>query len=194
MHSTSQRRRYRGTWLSAAMFALLSLSVIQARAEIERTGYPTDHGIELIWWPKVTPPAGWIHDDKVSLANAINMMVPRNETFVDSPVLMYARAFYHEAGDTGRHLATAIDEDKKGFLGKYPKSKIEEVAATETGDGTKLRTLAFIPDGAGNWDLVAYGREPEYVLMFCISARTPAALAEHRAAFEAMVRSYTSKD
>ena len=130
----------------------------------------------------------------MSLANAINMMVLKGETFADSPVLMYARALYFEAGDTEKELAASIVADHEGFLGKFPKSKITKVAATETGDGTKLQTFAFTPDGAGNWELVAYGREPEYVLMFCISARSPEALEKHRAAFYAMVRSYTSKE
>lgn len=192
MRQSLQRRGFRAAVLSVVLLA--SLPTLEVRAEIERTGYPTDHGIELMWWPKVTVPAGWVHEDEVSLANAINMMVPKGETFADSPVLMYARAFYHAAGDTEKELAASIAADHEGFLGKFPNSKIAEVAATETGDGTKLQTFTFSPDGAGNWELVAYGREPEYVLMFCISARSRDALEIHRAAFYAMVRSYTSKD
>lgn len=64
----------------------------------------------------------------------------------------------------------------------------------KTGDGTSLRTFSFTPVEKGHWELVAYGREPEFVLMFCISANSQAALEEHRAAFLAMVRSYTSRD
>lgn len=194
MSQALPRREFRTVVLSAAMLISMSLPAIQARAEIERTGYTSDHGIEFIWWPKVVVPAGWIHEDEVSLANAINMMIPKGETFADSPVLMYARAFYHEAGDTEKQLAASIAADHEGFLGKFPKSKVAEVAATETGDGTKLQTFAFTPDGAGNWELVAYGREPKFVLIFCLSARSRDALEKHRAAFHAMVRSYTSKD
>jgi hypothetical protein len=39
-----------------------------------------------------------------------------------------------------------------------------------------------------------YGREPQYVLMFCISATSKAALEKYRPAFLTMVRSYTSRD
>ena len=188
------RRRFRAGVLSVVILASLSLAAFEVRAEIEKTGYPSDRGIEFMWWPKVTVPDGWIHEHDVSLANAINMMVLKGETFAGSPVLMYARALYFEAGDTEKELAASIVADHEGFLEKFPNSKITQVAATETGDGTKLQTFAFTPDGAGNWELVAYGREPKYVLMFCISARSQEALEKHRAAFYAMVRSYTSKE
>jgi hypothetical protein len=71
---------------------------------------------------------------------------------------------------------------------------VAEVAATVTGDGTRLQTFSFAPVSKGNWELVAYGREPTFVLMFCLSARSRPALEQHRPAFQAMVRSYTSKD
>ena len=69
-----------------------------------------------------------------------------------------------------------------------------EVEAVLTGDGTKLRTFSFTPAAEGHWELVAYGREPKYVLMFCVSAKTKDALEKSRPAFLAMVRSYTSHD
>jgi hypothetical protein len=71
---------------------------------------------------------------------------------------------------------------------------VEEVDAVQTGDGTRLRTFSFIPKDKGHWELVAYGREPQYVLMFCISATSKAALEKYRPAFLTMVRSYTSRD
>jgi len=165
-----------------------------AQAELERLGYPTDHGIELMWWPKVTPPKGWFQDTQVSMQNFLNMLVPKGKTYENSPAVMYARALYHEKADMDKELASAIESDRKGSLEHDPNSKIAEIAAFATGDGQKLRTFSFTPAGKGNWELVAYGREPDYVLMFCISARSSAALEKYRPAFAAMILSYTSGD
>jgi len=70
----------------------------------------------------------------------------------------------------------------------------EEVEAVKTGDGTSLRTFSFTPTTKGHWELVAYGREPKYVLFFCVSATSKQGLEKNRAAFLTMVASYTSKD
>ena len=83
-------------------------------------------------------------------------------------------------------------------IGVLPVTRLHaeiEPIAVQTGDGTKLRTFGFFPKAAqGHWELVAYGREPEYVLMFCISATSKVALEKYRPAFLTMVRSYTSRD
>jgi hypothetical protein len=180
--------------LAIAFLIAFGLVITPALGEMEKTAVPTDHGLEFLWWPKVTIPKGWKHDREVSTENYINMMYPESESFVDSPVVMYTRALYHEHGDTVKELAQAIVDDHRGFLERFPDSKVAEVAATVTGDGTKLQTFSFAPKSDGNWELVAYGREPDYVVMFCISARSRTALEQYRPAFLEMVRSYTSKE
>ena len=176
------------------VLALCAMPFTRIHAEIERNSYPTNDGLEFLWWPKVVPPEGWIHNREISFENHINMFVPKGETFARAPAVMYARAIHYEAGNTVQELETAIRDDHNGFLQRFPDSKVEEVAAVKTGDGTSLRTFSFTPAAKGHWELVAYGREPEFVLMFCISANSKDALEEHRAAFLAMVRSYTSRD
>lgn len=166
----------------------------RASAEIERIAEPGATSMVFLWWPKVTPPAGWVHLREVSIENHINMFVPKGASFESSPVIMYARAIYFEKGDTARELGQAIRDDHDGFGTRFPDSKIEEVAGVATGDGTKLRTFSFTPAGEGSWELVAYGREPKHVLMFCVSARSAKDLEAHRADFLAMVRSYVSAD
>jgi len=176
------------------VLAICALPASRIHAEIERVGNPTDHGLELLWWPKVVPPADWVHNREVSYENHINMFVPKGEDFADAPAVMYARAIYYEAGSTEQELATAIRDDHAGFQERFPDSQVKEVEAVQTGDGTKLRTYSFTPTTKGHWELVAYGREPKYVLMFCVSAKTKEALEQNRSAFLAMVRSYTSRD
>jgi len=181
---------------SFALLALLAgaLTTVALHAEIEGIANPTETGIEFWKWPKVTPPEDWVHEPKVSYQNQINMFIPKGQEFADAPAVMYARAIYFEKGNTVEELETAIREDHEGFKQRFPDAEVEEVEAVQTGDGTKLRTWSFTPRTRGHWDLVAYGREPNYVVMFCISANTKAALEQNRAAFLAMVRSYTSHD
>jgi hypothetical protein len=163
-------------------------------AEIEKIADPREREMVFMWWPKVEPPAEWVHERDASYENHINMFVPRGVDFADAPAVMYARAVYYEGGDTVKALEQAIRDDHAGFLQRFPDSKVEEVEPVKTGDGTKLRTFSFTPQPNGHWELVAYGREPRYVLFFCISANTKEALEQHRAAFLTLVASYTSRD
>jgi hypothetical protein len=178
------------------MLALGVLSVTRSHAEIEKIVDPDQkkNAMVLMWWPKVAPPDNWVHQRDVSYENHINMFVPKGQDFADAPAVMYARAIYYEKGETGKELERAIRDDHAGFQQRFPDSKVEEVAAVKTGDGTSLRTFSFTPASKGNWEIVAYGREPKYVLMFCLSANSKEALEQNRAAFLTMVRSYTSRD
>jgi len=184
-------RRSFGIYLFVVLGAL---PLTRSHAEIEKVADPREREMVFMWWPKVAPPDNWVHQRDVSYENHINMFVPKGETFADSPAVMYARALYYEKGDTTKELDRAIRDDHEGFQQRFPDSRIEEVTAVKTGDGTSLRTFSFTPQSKGHWELVAYGREPTFVLMFCISADSKEVLEQHRAAFLAMVASYSSKD
>ena len=180
------------------VFLVLILAALPQRihAEIEGIADPQrdKHKIILMWWPKVVPPDDWVHDRDASYENYINMFVPKGQDFANASAVMYARAVYYEKGETVKELDQAIKDDHRGFLGRYPDAKVEEVEAVKTGDGTSLRTFSFTPTTKGHWELVAYGREPKYVLFFCVSATSKEGLEKNRAAFLTMVASYTSKD
>ena len=171
------------------MAAVLSMTV---QAEIEKIAHPAEGRIEFMWWPKVALSERWERDELASRRNYINLWALKGQDAHSSPVVLYARAIYHEQGDTAKQLAVAISEDHEGFLQHYPGSKVEEIPAVETADRTKLRTFQFTPQSEGRWDIVAYGHEPRYVLMFCISANSQEILEANRAEFLAMVRSYSS--
>ena len=184
----------RGALCAALVLALGLLPASRTSAEIEKQVLPGDKQLVFVWWPKVAPPDNWVHVPKVSFQNHINMFVLKGQDFNDSPAVMYARAIYFEKGNTEQELERAIKDDLKGFLEHSPESIVTEAGTVPTGDGTKLRTISFAPKEQGHWELVSYGREPSYVLMFCISANSKEALEQHRDAFLAMVRSYTSRD
>ena len=178
----------------ALLFVALLLPAAYTGAEIDGVVWPREKEMVFIRWPKVAPPDNWVHVPEVSYQNQINMFVLKGQDFDDSPAIMYARAIYFENGNTERELETAIKDDLKGFLEHAPDSTVAEAGTVPTGDGTKLRTISFTPKGQGHWELVSYGREPKYVLMFCISATSNEALDQHRGAFLEMVHSYTSRD
>jgi hypothetical protein len=178
----------------ALLAVILLLPASHTGAEIEKVAWPREKDMVFMWWPKVTPPDNWIHVPEVSYQNHINLFVLEGQDFDDSPAVMYARAIYYENGNTEQELETAIKDDLEGFLEHSPDSSVAEAGTVPTGDGTKLRTISFTPKGQGHWELVSYGREPKYVLMFCISATSKEALDQHRGAFLEMVHSYTSRD
>jgi hypothetical protein len=67
------------------------------------------------------------------------------------------------------------------------------VEALATGDGQKLRSLTFFPQGEGNWERVSFGEEGEYYLMFTISSRTKSGYDMALPLYEAMLRAYKEK-
>jgi hypothetical protein len=180
--------------LSGTACLLVLLTSAPAPAEIERLAFPGEKSMVFYWWPKVTPPKGWFRDEQLSQREGVNLHILDGETFDGSPAVMYTRAYSHEEGGTEQALADMIASDIREFRERDPAMKIDEVAPTVTGDGTKLRTFSFTPAGKGGYELVAYGREPKYVIMFCISTNSAELLSKHRPAFLALVRSYVSKD
>ncbi|MEZ4334945.1 MAG: hypothetical protein R3F35_24570 [Myxococcota bacterium] len=50
--------------------------------------------------------------------------------------------------------------------------------------------MTFFPTAKGTWERVAYGEEPDYDLVFAISARSSTGYEANVASFEDMVRAY----
>src|SRR6187551_2022217 len=115
MRGPGNSNSFRGAIAAGVALMICALPATRGYAEIEHNANPTDHGIELEWWPKVIPPADWVHNRDVSFENHINMFVPKGEDFANAPAVMYARAIYLEAGNTEQELATAIRDDHAGF-------------------------------------------------------------------------------
>ncbi len=177
--------------MRALLAATLLLAAFTSHAEIEKFAQPDDTGLHLAWWPKVGPVPGWTHDHPASLAKGANLFVPNGQTFRDSPVVMYARAIYKPRLKETETLAQLIRDDQNNFREEVPGVTISADTAMKTADGRKLETYLFSPKKGGNWEVVAYGEEPEYFLIFTLSARDPASLKQARTAFAEMVGSYS---
>ena len=94
-----------------AALALLTIVSMAAYSEIEKLATPTEHGLSLVWWPKIGPIDGWTHDDGASLANGINVWVPKGQTFKDSSSVLYGRALYKPRMDHFESLKAFIKGD-----------------------------------------------------------------------------------
>ena len=61
-------------------------------------------------------------------------------------------------------------EDKKGFKSK---AEIQLVTSVKTKNGKNLISYTFFPiQKSGNWERVSYGEEPDFYIIFNISANS----------------------
>lgn len=178
--------------LRLAIVVLLASGIpAHVAAEIEKNSVPSQSGMRLMWWPKVSPATGWHLDRNASLANGINLVIPDGASFANAETVIYARALYkpREPGTTS--VQALIEKAQADFVRGQPGYEIKEAAAAPIADGTALRTFTFHPKSRGNWERVAYGEDGEYYLLFVVSSRTRQGLEGANAAFEAAVKSYT---
>jgi hypothetical protein len=105
-------------------------------------------------------------------------------------MLIYARAVYKAAAPEINSLDALIAEDKKNFVENSPPASISEVEPLATGDGQKLRSFTFFPQPVGKWELVSYGDEGEYYLIFTVSSRTKSGYDKALPVYKAMLRAY----
>jgi hypothetical protein len=174
--------------------ALLLLGILLtsvAHAEVTRLAFPSDSGFDLVWWPKLTAPASWEQDYDASVANAINVLVPKGGSFSDADTIMYARAFFRETPGTPPTLAEFIENDFKSHRSFDPSLNIAESQPLKIADGTSLKVFTFFPEESGSWEKVAYGEDGQFYLLFVLSSRTDAGYKDALEEFESAVGSYT---
>jgi hypothetical protein len=174
---------------------LLSMAIFPAivGAEIFKLAVPTDQGVEFYWWPVLTPIEGWEHDEGASRAQGVNAYVPTGASFANAPAIIYARAMFKPRIPETKSLGQLIADDRVTFTTEFPGTAIAELVPIVDGDGKKLRCFSFIPSKAGSWDLVAYGEEGEFYLIFTVSGHSKAALDHARGAFLKIISTYKER-
>lgn len=161
-----------------------------AHAEIEKIAVPVEKGLLFRWWPKLSPVEGWHQDQEYSNHYNINALSPDGFTFKDAETVIYAKAIYKPRKPKITSLALLIENDKKGFLEKFPGIKIQEVPPLVTADGRKLHSFVFFPGKTGNWERVSYGEEGGFYLIFTLSSRTQAGYSKAVASYEKLIADY----
>jgi hypothetical protein len=157
---------------------------------MERIATPCRTGICFNWWPKLAVPAGWQHDRDHSLHYNFNALAPDGKSFADAEAVMYANAVYRPRVPESKTLEQFIRHDHENFTKSNPGLKIASATALKTADGKTARSWSLSPQGAGQWEQVAYLEQGEYYIVFVVSSRTQAGLRASMPAFEQLISGY----
>jgi hypothetical protein len=181
--------------VKGAMRRALPLLVLLAAstpisADIYKLAVPTDQGIQFYWWPIVPSIDGWTHDEGASRAHGVNALVPAGQTFSGAPAIIYARAMYKPRIPEVKSLGQLITDDIATFKQDFPGVAVDKLSAIRDGDGRSHPYYSFNPKGNGSWELVAYGEEGDFYLIFTLSGQSKAARDAARSAFEKLVSRY----
>ncbi len=173
---------------------LLCLSLLLApsycHGEIEKVAVTSQRGMELFWWPKVSPPSGFFFDEAASRQTAVKMLVPNGFTFSSAETVIYAKASFKPRIPEVKSLQALIDKDLAEFQGHDPKLIVNPGPAIKDGDNRQLQVFSFVPSAQGNWETVAYSEEGEFYLLFTISSRSKAGYEACLPLFKTMIEGY----
>jgi hypothetical protein len=161
-----------------------------AKAEIEKNALMCDTGICLYWWPKLPDVTGWHHDKDASYGYQVNALAPDGLTFKDAESVMYAKALYKPRTPETKSLDMLIADDQKEFLATDSGIKITETTALMTGSRKKLRCFTFFPSSTGNWEMVCYGEEGEFYLIFTLSSKSKKGFDKTLDVYKSLISSY----
>ena len=140
--------------ISVATFSLLTLLLIAsliwaaaARAEVQKLLHPCG-GLQLCasYQLILTPPDGWVIDEKATSENKVQIMVPKGQSFATAEPLIYVQVFYHP--DKQQTLADFARQSNARWLAANPRSKINEMPAVERANG-KPAFLRFAMENPG---------------------------------------------
>jgi hypothetical protein len=122
----------------AACVAVLILGAVigdnPARAEVQKFLNPCGSqklcaSYRLI----MTPPDGWVLDEKATAKNNVQMLVPKGKTFGNAEPLIYVQVFYHR--DKQQTLADFARVSNQNWMQDNPSAKISELPAVERANG-----------------------------------------------------------
>jgi len=159
-------------------------------AEIYKLAIPAKSGTLLYWWPVLPDLPGWIHDEVASRRYESNFLVPRGQTVASAPAVIYAKALYKPRIPEAKSLDQLIAEDKRQFTNESPGILISERTPLADGDHQAFRCLYFAPPSTGSWELVAYGEEDDFYLIFTVSGNSPRALEKAMPDFKSLLGNY----
>lgn len=174
-------------------FIFLIFTSVAAFAGIQKVAIPTNTGLKLMWWPKVTPPKGWHFDQGSSYYFDFNAMAPDGSTFSKAETVMYAKADYKPRLQATTTLQVFVNEDMASFEKDKPRIAILHEPSLHFGQTQKCQLVFYHPTAGnpGNWEQVAYCEDGAYFLTFVVSSRTHAGLQAAMPAFNSMLSSYS---
>jgi hypothetical protein len=175
--------------------AALFLCTAPARAEVQKLLHPWG-GLQLCasYQLVLTPPDGWVLDEKASTENKVQIMVPKGQSFASAEPLIYVQVFYHP--DKQQTLADFARASNARWLAANPRSKISDMPAVERTNG-KPAFLRFAMENPGRvqqaYEIGALGPDSDkdgndFVLDVVMSASSKAALDRADATYVAFLK------
>jgi hypothetical protein len=168
--------------------ALLLVPAVASSKIYKEAVFGADNQLCFLWWPVLPSTTGWKHDEAASRELSSNVLVPAGQTFQEAPAVMYARAMYKPRSPETHSLAEFIAGDREETENAVPGVRVAEQRPLHDGDGRMLRCIAYT--AAGSSDLIVYGEEDDFWLVFAVSCKSPSALARARSTFEQLVARY----
>ena len=176
----------------ALLICVLATSTA-ANAEIFKLAIPTDSGFQFLWWPVLPVPKGWVHDDAASQAKGVNVLLPSGSTFDNASAVIYARADFKPRLPSVHSLIDYIVQDKADFTSESPSAEIFDRPNVRNGDGQTLRVVSYRLPDKRQWELVAYGEEGDFYLLFTVSGSTDANLKNAESVFYGLLAKYKKR-
>jgi hypothetical protein len=144
----------------------------------------------------LTPPDGWVVDDKATAQNKVQIMVPKGTNFATAEPLIYVQVFYQP--DKQQTLADFARASNARWIEANPKAKITEVPAIERANGKPafLRFAFENPRKAQQAsEIGALGVDSDkdgndFVLDVVMSGNSKAALDRADAAYTAFLKAH----
>ena len=171
----------RSALLGTCLAGLIGLA--PARAEMLQ--FATPDGTKS--WPKLPDMPDWHQDQESSMKLGANSLVPDGVDPATAEVTIQARGF-SRTGAGAAALSQMVESDRAGAPAGTEVKQLSNVADK---DGTPFNLYSFAPAGAqGNWKVVAYSEEGEYLLAFTLSARSKTAYEGNLPVFVALIQKY----
>jgi hypothetical protein len=180
-----------------AVFAALIFCGGSARAEVQKFLNPCG-GQELCasYQLVLTPPDGWVLDNKASAENKVQIIVPKGESFSTAEPLIYVQVFYHP--DKHQSLADFARVSNARWLAANGNAKISELPAIDRANG-KPAFLRFVFENPGKaqqvYEVGAFGIDSdkdgnEFVLDVVMTGSSKQALERAEAAYVAFLKAH----
>jgi hypothetical protein len=151
-------------------------------AQAEMLQFATPDGVKS--WPKLETITDWHQDQKASLKQSANVILPDGVDPAAAEMKIEARGVPR----AGNSLSQLIDTDRAA----NPGATVQKQADLFDKDGTPFTIYAFAPatGSGGNWKTVGYSEEGDMLLAFTLSARSKAAHDQGLTVFTETIHKY----
>lgn len=139
-------------------------------------------------WPRITPPPGWNQDVEASFRYNALALAPAGKTFVNSHVVIYAKAERRDA--SGLSFEWWQQAELADFHRRFSRVAVTPAGKITDQRGSRWTGYRYTPKASGHWEMVYYGIDGEYFVQLVISARNPEAFEHYHPTLANLVRRY----